>query len=623
MKLSTGCVVAAALMTARASAFQANLPVVARRLHHDGVIIIRVMKEPPSQDEALEVMPLLTPHPPKTVPPEQRFMMKELSLDDDQEEPPRGVGEGTSTNMKKNEQLEQLIDKMWATEQVLQDLQKNATRLQTTLQSKQDVLTEIANAQQEEETLRRHVDLQAQQAAEWGRQDKQIERDHEKAIAQYKTRQGELEEQVAALQKQLVETQMKIRAEQDTYAGFTQRLAEVDGTQDWESSEFEREKAELLATMANQQAQLESLQAQWSEEEAVFVTSNGELRTRLNAIRTELQQEESQLDNLRDGHKSQRIELQQSIEEQELLVREAQNELSLCRSNKTEIIQQLQQQIESSDAQCNDLQEQLRNQSLQFLIQESGLNKQLALTNKTCEELAQKLENQETLHNWEQGFMQRRIEAEAQRIQMIQTQLEKEQLASNKIRHNLHSTIAATAARQQSTAAKMMKPRFDRLRSVLTGRWHAAKREGRVMERSLKERYEGNVLEMNTTMQVLQDSVCLSIESRQKLQRAAEQECIEAKELWDWHKSMEGRMNANLQQVQLELDYLHDDQRQLQQLLVQKELEVEQLESSGRAILRAIWKLTRERLRGTRKRIFGMLNLQRRPKQRQRQGLES
>ncbi|CAB9524889.1 expressed unknown protein [Seminavis robusta] len=559
---------------------------------------------PPTRLESktldMERTSVMTPRPPKSVPPvPQELFMKELSLDDYDEPATDSSTTGSTATKSMKEQHDQLVEDMWATEQVLQVLRANVTELEGVLETKQAQVDTNDGLQD----LRRMVE---QSQAEWEAlqsETKERERSENDILSEYQDKQTELEEQVSVLQEQLVETQMKIRSEQDTYLQLTQRIAEVDGTQDWESTEFQQEQEKMQSDFLDKKAQLEQIQAEFDAQETELTQANAQIRAQLETLQEQAEQDESQLAALQENHKAQRNELQAAIQQQETMVAQAQDNIVKAQNDTQQDLQQLKLELAQVESQQEELQETLRTTSLDHLIQESKWQGMLARTNKAVQKLNSTLVRDTSRHSWEREYLLDRLQAETKQWQLVHDQLQKERLQHDKERQSSWQPQWDQTAQRQQTAASFMKNRYAQLRSTFRQRWRTAKQEGRRMEESLTEQYERNLQDMNTTLALLQETVTLAGQSRRTLQLAAEQETLDAKQLWEHHSTMGNRMTNNLQQAQLEAEYLEQDQKELSRVLQQTEEDIVQMESSLRQILRATWRLTRQRVRNRRRRI--------------------
>ena len=66
----------------------------------------------------------------------------------------------------------------------------------------------------------------------------------------------------------LVQTQIQIRQEQENQLQLTQRLAEVQGTREWEQAEYNKDTAALQSIQASQQAKLDATRIKVAQETA-------------------------------------------------------------------------------------------------------------------------------------------------------------------------------------------------------------------------------------------------------------------------------------------------------------------------------------------------------------------
>jgi len=149
-----------------------------------------------------------------------------------------------------------------------------------------------------------------------------------------------------------------------------------------------------------------------------------------------------------------------------------------------------------------------------------------------------------------------------------------------------------------------MHHRFSRLRSVLHSQWQSAKQEGRSHEKMMTAFYEQDVAESEEAIRSLQASIDLSRRNVRDLQQLIYGTSQTTESLASTRKNIESGLTDRLTQATLDLNRLKVDEETLRQTLKKRNDDMNELESSSRAILRASWRLTKQRARRVRKLIL-------------------
>lgn len=557
--------------------------------------------------------PAFQPRPPDMGPPKQSLRFLGNNTNGDSTVPTTA---STTSNKKKSDQKtavffsgiflepkeiqdqhDQLLEEMWEQEEVLLKLQQNSSQLESTLVYKRAQLDRLKMTGVNETSSLKAKLEQFTKQLQFNRKDQpQAEKEHQTKVKEYQKKQATLEQQVTVLQTDLVRITNEMRTEQERFATLTQRMDEVSGTQEWEAAEFEQLQEDLLAESAEQQLAITNLQANVANGTTVMDQQRMELRSQLSNRKTESTTIDTQLRDYRQDHLSQSIFLENAIRNQRADTAEEREQLDASKSNHSSILDGVRAQLEGRRNENEQLQLQLQQETVEFLELESQLKDTLVDANQTKDLLLLKIKTLQSKWDGEQAYLTGRLELDSKRLAILQKQLGYESAGHGKDRAEWKGKRDDRLGRTRGARIEMQR-RFSLLRSLLHGRWQSAKQEGRAHEKMLIGFYEQDVADTKNAILYLTESVALSRQNLKDLQQLVYGTSQTAESLESAKKNLEHGLTDRLTRANQDMHYLKGDKIELQQVLHQREDDIDELETSGRAIARASWKLTKRRAR--------------------------
>lgn len=606
--------------------------------------VLFVMKEPSTDEKVASSLleqqqegvrqSFFRPRPPETSPPEEWFRKdtedkKSLlsvteeeaesvvgskeSIEDDEETidlSPLQMDGTTETFMSASSlappefraKMDDMVQEMWTREQEVQSLLKKVRGLTGTLREKTQAMSEFEDALEEEKELEGQLKTVRDQLKTVAKAGDVTEQEHRARVEGYQAVQDDLEVDVRALQDQMVQTQNNLRVEQARISTLTQRMLEVEGTKEFEEEEAAMEREALRAELEVQKAKVEGLLAQRDAGEEEQKLRMGELRAKVNNAKNASMQEQERLEQQRQEHKEERAAIQQDIQQQELAVQTAKTVVQRCEDGNNKAREGLQQQLKGVQKERKLVDQTVQQQTVELATKELQLRDRLIATTRSLEQLHYKLQNQKARQEWDQEFLTERLAAESKRLQLAQQQLAQEKSFNDRVRAEWQHELDTRDQRKKSTA-RIMRQRFDALRARLTGRARTTKKEGRDLERAMMEQYQGNVNELHDAMELLQEAVALSRESKKRLEAHLAVESDLVRQAEKGQQQSNASLELKLAEADMDILRLQKDEIRLTQTLEQRDADLENIESSARAILRAGWRLTKDRLGGLPRRI--------------------
>jgi len=628
-------------------ALRTDTAVMAFKVSPDGVSARRinpafpltmVAKEPPAVVATAKekTMRELEPHAPDVAPSEeqmQQLPQLQWQLDDEGSAVPQSSSTTTTTTLKQNKKdaspktkktqeivmsrmsfappavqkrHDDLIEELWAQEQVVNKLRYNVSKLTRTLDD-----TMAAWQKEEEKVAEEKIPLLeklekfTQGLFQLQTSEQKDQQQHTALVQNYAATQKVLEQQVTQLQDTIVTTRNQMRTEQNRFERLSQMLEEVEGTLEWETQEFELEQADLVEALDNEKTQLANLTKGFDQESQTWDQECATLRSNIKAQKEAF--DKLQLQTIKQGrqdHLQQSMALQRSIEAQELATQVVSKELAAVHSNQSLALTLLQINLTVCEEDYQSLQQQLQEETTAFLKFETELEENLAAATKERESLTAQLQEQQTEWTKEQEVFQQRLVAEQERIDRLQQQLATEQQQRLERREEWNVQQEGHAEQRRRIASRMH-GRFAHLRSVLHEKWQSAKHQGRHTKHALTELYELNLDQTQLALTSLQESLDMSRASERAVKLFLQDESTynmeETKRIID-----RGYTNL-LERTQEDIDTLQKRERSLEHDLEEQDQAVKQMEGSLRAIARSCWQLTRQRARRARQRVKKVL----------------
>lgn len=554
-----------------------------------------------------KAQPVFQPRPPDMGPPEQslRFNTQTSTSGKRAERPgtspTKMVVVSGAAPRDIQEKHDQLIEKMWEQEQVVLALQRNTTQLESTLTYKTAQLERLqATVKEETPSLKAKID-QFQQKLRQRNDAPQAEKDHQAKIATYQKRQTELEQEVSVLQKDIVRVTNEMRTEQERFATLTQRMEEVDGTQEWEEAEYQRESQELIEMRTAQQLELDELQATVTNGTNVIEQARLALRSPLKSVQADIREIAKKMRDFRQDHLSQSIFLEKAIRKEESDTEDLRQVANSQQSNHSNILGDLQSQLAKTQKENEQVQQLLVQETTAFLERETQLKDTLVDFNKTKDLLLYKLQSIETQRGNENEWLNGRLSVNSKRLAVVEKQVQFETRRHDMVRQGWQAEENDRRGRTRQ-AKRNMRSRFFHLRSAMIGKLQSAKKEGRSHEKMMVDFYEQDVADTKNALQYLEESIVLSRRNLEDLQGLIYGESETTETLVSTQTKLNNGLTDRLTRANVDLKMLKEDEAALLQRLRQREDDVAELESSWKAIRRATWQLTKGRAR--RLRIF-------------------
>ena len=568
------------------------------------------VKEDNNNNNNNEAQPVLQPRPPDVGPPEQSLRFNAQTNDSSGKKVGKAgtaptkmvVMSGLSMAPKDvQKKHDQLLEQMWEQEQVVIALQRNATQLESTLTYKTAQLDRLQTTVKEETTSLRSKIVQFKQKLRQ-RKDapQQAEKDHQAKMATYQKRQNEIEEEVSILQKDIVRVTNEMRTEQERFATLSQRMEEVDGTQEWEEAEFQRESQELADMQIAQQLELDELQATVTNGTNVIEQARSALRGQLENVQADIREITKRMRDFRQDHLSQSIFLEKAIRKEELDTENLRQGVDSQHTIHSTILGDLQSQLEKTQKENEQVQQLLIQETTAFLERETQLKDTLVDFNKTKDLLQYKLQAIETQSANEKEWLNGRLSVNSRRLAVVEKQAEFERRRHDEVREGWQAEEMDRRGRTRQ-AKRNMSSRFFQLRSALIGKLQSAKQEGRSHGKMMVDFYEQDVTDTKNAIQYLEESILLSRRNLEDLKGLIYGVSETTETLLSTQTKLNNGLTDRLTRANVDLKMLKEDEAALLQRLRQRDDDVAELEGSWKAIRRASWQLTKRRARRVRK----------------------
>lgn len=412
-----------------------------------------------------------------------------------------------------------------------------------------------------------------------------------------------LEQEVENLKRNLEETLAALEESKQAAEEIRTRLLNGEDALEFEQMRFKKEKKEMEQKMEEDRFKMKQTVREFQKEQEQFVDERDGLIQKIDNALSQLLDTETEMATEKRQYDQESISLKTTIDGLKNNLVETQTRLKEETNRFSEERRDLSQQISEQRKKLQQTEKNLKETEREFRDTTKDLERKIADERDRVAKLTQNLEQETERFVTEKTDLQSQLSAERIKLAEAKTELDAETKRFETEKNDLEGQVSE-GERIRKLKARQMNERYTAIRTELTEKLEATKREKRREEVRLTEKFDAKLQEVNENVSQLQGDLADAESNNEKITVQLSDMSDERDRILLEKDNSDRQFLQSISARNMEITGLKQDVESLNgavverdEVIVERDEVIKSYETSYRKLMKLSFQLTRKKLK--------------------------